>query len=33
MFTRNVEIMSKIKTYDQPIYETKVEGNRVKVRV
>jgi nitrite reductase/ring-hydroxylating ferredoxin subunit len=32
MFARNVEIMSKIKTYDQAIYETKVEGNRVKVR-
>jgi nitrite reductase/ring-hydroxylating ferredoxin subunit len=33
MFARSAEIQSKIKTYDQPIYETKVEGNRVKVRV
>lgn len=33
MFARSAEIMSKIKTYDQPTYETKVEGNRVKVRM
>lgn len=33
MFARSAEIMSKVKTYDQPTYETKVEGNRVKVRV
>src|ERR671924_1408810 len=33
MFARSAEIMSKIKTYDQPIYETKIEGNRVKVRM
>jgi nitrite reductase/ring-hydroxylating ferredoxin subunit len=33
MFARSAEIQSKIKTYDQPIYETKVEGNRVKVRM
>jgi nitrite reductase/ring-hydroxylating ferredoxin subunit len=33
MFARSAEIQSKIKTYDQPIYETKVEGNRVKIRV
>ncbi len=31
MFARSAEIMSKVKTYDQPTYETKVEGNRVKV--
>ena len=33
MFARSVEIMSKIKTYDQPIYETKIEGSTVKVRM
>src|SRR5918996_1514250 len=33
MFARSAEIMSKIKTDDQPTYETKVEGNRVKVRM
>lgn len=33
MFARSSEIMSKIKTFDQPTYETKVEGNRVKVRM
>jgi len=33
MFARSTEIMSKVKTYDQPTYETKVEGNRVKVRM
>jgi nitrite reductase/ring-hydroxylating ferredoxin subunit len=33
MFARSTEIMSKIKTYDQPTYETMVEGNRVKVRM
>ena len=33
MFARSAEIMSKIKTYDQPTYETRVEGNRVKVRM
>jgi nitrite reductase/ring-hydroxylating ferredoxin subunit len=33
IFARSVEIMSKVKTYDQPTYETKVEGNRVKVRM
>jgi nitrite reductase/ring-hydroxylating ferredoxin subunit len=32
MFAHSVQIQSKIKTYDQPTYETKVEGNRVKVR-
>ena len=33
MFERSAEIMSKIKTYDQPTYETKIEGNRLKVRL
>jgi nitrite reductase/ring-hydroxylating ferredoxin subunit len=33
MFVRSAEITSKVKTYDQPTYETKVEGNRVKVRM
>jgi nitrite reductase/ring-hydroxylating ferredoxin subunit len=33
MFARSAEIMSKIKTHDQPTYETTVEGNGVKVRM
>lgn len=33
MFARSAEIMSKVKTDDQPTYETRVEGNRVKVRM
>jgi nitrite reductase/ring-hydroxylating ferredoxin subunit len=33
MFARSAEIMSKVKTYDQPTCETRVEGNRVKVRM
>lgn len=33
MFAHSAQIQSKIKTYDQPTYETKVEGNRVKVRM
>jgi nitrite reductase/ring-hydroxylating ferredoxin subunit len=33
MFARSGEITSMVKTYDQPTYETKVEGNRVKVRM
>src|SRR5687767_3556648 len=33
MFARSADITSKIKTYDQPTYETKVEGTRVKVRM
>ena len=33
IFAHSAEIMSKIKTYDQPTYETKIEGNRVKVRM
>jgi nitrite reductase/ring-hydroxylating ferredoxin subunit len=31
MFARTAEITSKVKTYDQSTYETKVEGNKVKV--
>jgi nitrite reductase/ring-hydroxylating ferredoxin subunit len=33
MFARSAEITSKIKTSDQPTYETRIEGNRVKVRM
>lgn len=33
MFARSSEIMSKIKTFNQPTFESKVEGNRVKVRM
>ncbi len=33
MFAHSAQIQSKIKTYDQPTYETRVEGNRVKVRL
>ncbi len=33
MFAHSAQIQSKIKTYDQPTYETKVEENRVKVRM
>jgi nitrite reductase/ring-hydroxylating ferredoxin subunit len=33
MFARSAEIMSKIKTYNQPTYETSVEGSRIKVRI
>jgi nitrite reductase/ring-hydroxylating ferredoxin subunit len=33
MFAHSAEIQSKIKTYDQPTYETRVDGNRVKVRI
>jgi nitrite reductase/ring-hydroxylating ferredoxin subunit len=33
MFARSADIMSRVKTYNQPTYETKVEGNRVKVRM
>jgi nitrite reductase/ring-hydroxylating ferredoxin subunit len=32
VFAHSAQIQSKIKTYNQPTYETKVEGNRVKVR-
>jgi nitrite reductase/ring-hydroxylating ferredoxin subunit len=33
IFARSAEIMSKIKTHDQPTYETRVEENRIKVRM
>ena len=33
MFARSAEIMSKVMTYDQLTYETKLDGNRVKVRI
>jgi nitrite reductase/ring-hydroxylating ferredoxin subunit len=34
IFAHSAKIMSKIKTYDQPTYETKIEGdNRVKVKI
>jgi nitrite reductase/ring-hydroxylating ferredoxin subunit len=33
MFARSAKITSKVKTYAQPTYETKIEGNRVKVRM
>jgi nitrite reductase/ring-hydroxylating ferredoxin subunit len=33
IFARSAEIMSKIKTHDLSIYETKIEGNRIKVRM
>ena len=33
IFALSAEIMSKVRTYNQSTYETKVEGNRVKVRM
>jgi len=33
MFAHSAQIQSKIKTYDQSTYETRVEGSRVKVRM
>ena len=27
------QLMSHIKTYDQQVYETQVEGDRIKIRV
>ncbi len=33
MFAHSAQIQSKIRTYDQPTYETKVEESRVKVRM
>lgn len=33
MFAHSAQIQSKIKTYDQPTYETRVEGSRVQVRM
>src|SRR5713101_487014 len=31
MFAHSAQIQSKIKTYDQPTYETKVEDSKIKV--
>jgi nitrite reductase/ring-hydroxylating ferredoxin subunit len=33
MFAHSAQIQSKIKTYDQPIYETSVEDRRIKVKI
>jgi nitrite reductase/ring-hydroxylating ferredoxin subunit len=33
VFARSAQIMSKVKTYDQPIYETKIEENTIKVKI
>jgi nitrite reductase/ring-hydroxylating ferredoxin subunit len=33
MFAHAAQIQSKIKTYDQPTYETSVEGSKIKVRI
>ena len=33
MFAHAAQIQSKIKTYDQPTYETSVEDRRIKVRI
>src|SRR5919108_3755837 len=33
MFAHSAQILSKVKTYDQPTYETSVEGDRIKVRI
>jgi nitrite reductase/ring-hydroxylating ferredoxin subunit len=33
VFARSAQIMSKVKTYDQPIYETKIDGDTVKVKI
>jgi nitrite reductase/ring-hydroxylating ferredoxin subunit len=33
LFAHSAQIQSKIKTYDQPTYETRVEGSKVKVRM
>jgi nitrite reductase/ring-hydroxylating ferredoxin subunit len=33
IFAHSAQIQSKIRTYDQPTYETKVEENRVQVRM
>jgi nitrite reductase/ring-hydroxylating ferredoxin subunit len=33
VFVRSAQIMSKVKTYDQPIYETKIEENTIKVKI
>ena len=33
ILARSAEIMSKIKTHDLPTYDTKIEGNRIRVRM
>lgn len=33
VFARSAQVMSKVKTYDQPVYETKIEGDTVKVKI
>jgi nitrite reductase/ring-hydroxylating ferredoxin subunit len=33
IFAHSAQILSKVKTYDQPTYETSVEGGRIKVRI
>jgi len=33
MFANLARIQSKVRTYDQPTYETRVEGNKIKVRI
>jgi nitrite reductase/ring-hydroxylating ferredoxin subunit len=33
MFAHSAQILSKVKTYDQPTFETSVEGGRIKVRI
>ncbi len=33
VFARSAQVMSKVKTYNQPIYETKIEGDTVKVKI
>src|ERR671919_1514748 len=33
VFARSAQIMSKVKTYDQPIYQTKIKGDTVKVKI
>jgi nitrite reductase/ring-hydroxylating ferredoxin subunit len=33
VFARSAQIMSKVKTYDQPIHETKIEENTIKVKI
>ncbi|HEX7034095.1 MAG TPA: Rieske 2Fe-2S domain-containing protein [Nitrososphaera sp.] len=33
IFARSAEIMSGVKTYDQPLYETRIEENRIKIRI
>jgi nitrite reductase/ring-hydroxylating ferredoxin subunit len=33
VFARSAQVMSKVKTYDQPVYETKIEEDTVKVKI